>query len=320
MKMLLAAILALAVASPQVHAQSFPTKPVTVVVPFNAGGGVDAIARALAKNLTTRWGKTVLVENVSGADGLLGAQRVARAAPDGHTVLLTPAGLLLFKHQRLEPAFDAMAVMQPVSLVARAPAALSASVKSTITSVADIQRVCAPAQANCGWGSAEPLGWLAGSGLFGPMKLNSLVNVPYRGTGPLVNDVIGGHVALGFTSTLQVEQHHRAGAMKVLAVGGSKRFAKLPDVPTFAEAGVKELPFQDVWFGLFAPKGLPEAVSRAWAEALATLEKDAAMEVVLEAIGAEAVMSKPAEFAARIALDEGMITRQLAVTPLPQQR
>lgn len=320
MKMLLAATLALSVISPQVHADSFPTKPVTLIVPFNAGGGVDAIARSLAKSLSTHWGKGVVVENVSGADGLLGSQRVARAAPDGHTVLLTPPGLLLFKHQRLEPAFDAMTMLQPVSLVARAPLALSSSAKSGIASVAEIQRVCAQPKASCGWGSGESLGWLLGHSLFGPLKLSSLVNVPYRGTGPLVNDLAGSHLALGFTTTLQVEQHHRSGAIKVLAVGGSNRYAKLPEVPTFAEAGVKELPFQMIWFGLVAPKGLPEAVSRAWAETLATVAKDPSLGAVLEAAGAEAVMSRPTDFAAQIARDEAFLAKQLAVTPLPQQR
>jgi tripartite-type tricarboxylate transporter receptor subunit TctC len=319
MKMLLAATLALAVISPQVHAE-FPTKPVTLVVPFNAGGGVDAIARALARNLATHWGKTVVVENVSGADGLLGTQRVARAAPDGHTVLVTPPGMLLFKHQRLEPAFDAMAVLQPISLVARAPLALSASAKSNIASVADIQRVCAQPKVSCGWGSGESLGWLLGHSLFGPMKLNSLVNVPYRGTGPLVNDLAGSHLELGFTSTLQVEQHHRSGAIRVLAVGGSNRFPKLPGVPTFTEAGVKELPFQVIWFGLVAPKGLPDSVLRAWADTLAAVAKDPALGAVLETVGAEAVMSRPADFVAQLAKDEAFLSRQLAVTPLPQQR
>lgn len=320
MKMLLAATLAISAIAPQAHADTFPTKPVTLVVPFNAGGGVDAIARVLARNLTTHWGKNVVVENVSGADGLLGTQRVARAAPDGHTVLLTPPGVLLFKHQRLEPAFDAMTVLQPVSLVARAPLALSASTRSGISSMADIQRVCAQPKAKCSWGSGESLGWLLGLSLFGPMKLESLVNVPYRGTGPLVNDLVGSHLELGFTTTVQVEQHHRSGAIKILAVGGSNRFAKLPEVPTFTEAGVKELPFPMIWFGLVAPKGIPEAVSRAWAETLATVAKDPSLGSVLETVGAEAVMSRPADFAAQLAKDEAFLARQLAITPLPQQR
>ncbi len=293
----------------------FPNKPVTIVVPYNAGGGTDGTARAIAKGLSQVWGQPVIVENVGGADGLIGTQKVARAAADGYTVVISVPNLLLFKHSKNSNNFSATASLAPLSLVATYPVVVIASNASGIKNVADLQAKCK--SGSCSWGSGEQFSWLAGVSVLDAMGVKA-TNVPYRGTAPVVNDVLGGHLALGVGALASPLPHHKNGALKVVAGFAKTRPASAPDVPTLVESGVTGVSITDPWYGLFAPKGVPPAVMAAWHKGLQQLHKDASVMGALGVVNADPVLSSPEEFARQVAADEKAFDALVAVHPLPQ--
>lgn len=297
-------------------AQTFPTKPVTLIVPYNAGGGTDAAARAIAKGLTQYWNKPVVVENISGADGLIGSRRVASAPADGHTVLLSVPNILLFKHSGPQPRFDAGELLKPISQIGEAPVALIASSKSGARTLAELVKRCQAPSSRCSWGSGEQFSLLVGQNLQDKLGIVGATNVPYRGTGPVVNDVLGGHLTFAFTSVVAPAPHHATGNLRILAIGSPKRSPKLPDVPTYAEAGIGNTPFAQSWFGLFAPKATPPEVVSAWVEALKAVRADRAVVEAIEGAGSAPVFSTPEVFAATLAEDERQLEGLLQRFPL----
>lgn len=298
-------------------AQTFPSRPVTIVVPYNAGGGTDGTARALAKGLSQVWGQSVIVENVGGADGLIGTQKVARAQPDGYTVVISVPNLLLFKHSKNNNGFNATASLTPVSLVARYPVVLIASNASGIRTATDVQSKCRAPDAKCAWGSGEQFSWLAGQSLLGALGVTA-TNVPYRGTAPVVNDVLGGHLTLGVGALASPLPHHKSGALKVVAGLGKSRSESAPDVPTLEEAGVRGVTVGEPWYGLFAPHGMSPALQVAWQKALQQVQKDVSVMAAMAVVNAVPVFSSPAEFAVQVANDEKAFDALVAKYPLPQ--
>ena len=239
---------------------AYPERQVTLLVGYAPGGATDIIARTLATNLSSKWGQAVVVENKSGASGMLAAEQVVRAKPDGYTLLLgyTPEvslNKLVFKKMRYDPIAD----LTPIVLAAEAPLVLVAGPK---LSVATMQELLA--QKN----SRQPLTYGSpGTGgqqhLAGEMLARStglaLTHVPYKGTALAVNDLLGGHIDLFFGTAPPLLPHIRAGKLRPIAVAGNAREKLLPDVPTVVELGIPRLQLTN-WFGLFAPKGVPEAV------------------------------------------------------------
>ena len=239
---------------------AYPERQVTLLVGYAPGGATDIIARTLATNLSSKWGQTVVVENKPGASGMLAAEQVVRAKPDGYTLLLgyTPEvslNKLVFKKMRYDPIAD----LTPILLTAEAPLVLVAGPK---LSVATMQELLA--QKN----SRQPLTYGSpGTGgqqhLAGEMLARStglaLTHVPYKGTALAVNDLLGGHIDLFFGTAPPLLPHIRAGKLRPIAVAGNTREKLLPDVPTVVELGIPRLQLTN-WFGLFAPKGLSEAV------------------------------------------------------------
>ena len=243
-----------------VLAQSYPNRPIRLVVPFPAGGGVDTMARIVGTKLSERIGQPVLVEHRPGAGGTLGADAVAKAAPDGHTVLITVNGLSISAALYKTLPFDPLKAFEPIIQVAANPFVLVGSPKMQ---AATIQEVIALAKAKPGtmnYGS---------SGLGAPLHLLTeqfkhsagldIAHIPYRGDAPMFTALLAGDVQIGFmpagTGVPQVKQ----GQVKGLAVTGQKRSPALPEVPTFLEAGVKGLE-ADSWYGLFAPAGTPRDI------------------------------------------------------------
>jgi len=241
-------------------AQSYPNRPIRHVVPFPAGGGVDTMARIVGTKLSERIGQPVLVEHRPGAGGTLGADAVAKAAPDGHTVLITVNGLSISAALYKTLPFDPLKAFEPIIQVAANPFVLVGSPKMQ---AATIQEVIALAKAKPGtmnYGS---------SGLGAPLHLLTeqfkhsagldIAHIPYRGDAPMFTALLAGDVQIGFmpagTGVPQVKQ----GQVKGLAVTGQKRSPALPEVPTFLEAGVKGLE-ADSWYGLFAPAGTPRDI------------------------------------------------------------
>jgi len=294
-----------ALASAPAFAQSFPSRPVNLVVPFPPGGGTDTGARILAEQLSKRWGQPVVVENKGGAAGQIGADSVAKAKPDGYTLLLGNIGT-----QAINPSlyaklpYDADKAFAPVSLVAELPLAmmvnpaLPAKTASEFITLAKSK----PGQlsySSSGAGSAPHLA----AEIFKDQTGTFVLHVPYRGGGPAIADLLAGHVQLSFMTVLEASGHIKGGKLRALAVTGDKRVQALPDVPTLAESVVPG--FNAIsWIGLLAPAGTPpDVVDKIAADVRAVLADDA-VKARITALGGVPRATTPQEFGKLIADDK----------------
>ena len=294
-------IAALLLASDAALAQAAwkPARPVTLVVPYAAGGGTDATARAVAKQLTVLWGQPVVVENMPGADGLIGTRRVMDAAPDGLTLLLQVPSIVVTRYMPGLKGIDPLAKLDPVTAVSQSPAAIVVSAKLPVKTFGEFVQYCKTAQQPCSLATGESLARIFGKQLAAEAGLPNLIIVNYRGTGAMVTDMIANNVNMAFTGITAALPHYKAGTLKILAIQGDTRAAALPEVPTTAEAGYPQ--FRSVtWFGLFAPKGTPPAVTQGIVAALREAVKDPNVQVTIAAAGAEPVVNSPADFAAQV--------------------
>jgi len=262
------------------HAQAWPQKQVTFIVPFAAGGGTDAFARPLAAQLDTQLGKRVIIENRAGAGGTVGASAAAKAAPDGYTFFMGAA------HHAIAPSlypnldYDIEKDFVPVALIARPPQVIV--VNPDKVAAKTLGEFIAYAKANpdklsYGSAGAGTTHHLAGE-LFKILTQTKIQHVPYRGAGPAMQDLIAGHVPVVFDGLGSSAAPIRAGQLRALAIAAPKRVAAFPDLPTAAEAG---LPNYEVatWYGLFAPKGTPpDVVERMAKELKAALQVPAIKE------------------------------------------
>jgi len=295
----LTALLFLSLAIP-VYAQQYPTRPVRMVVGFAPGGGTDIIARLVSQKLTERWGQPVVVENRLGASGNIGAEMVARAAPDGYT-LLTAFSSHASNAALSRLSFDITKDFSSITQIASGPAVIIANPGVPGRSLAG---VLAHAKANPGavkFGSSgigTPV-HLAGE-LMQQMTGASMVHVPYKGIAPAMTAILAGDIEISFATPLSALGHLKSGKLIGLAVAAPTRFPSLPDVPTAAEAG---LPGYDVdfWYGLLGPAGMPAAlvdrIQRDVAAVLTTPE----MKASLLAQGCVAVAGPPQALTALIA-------------------
>ncbi|CAP41170.1 Bug family tripartite tricarboxylate transporter substrate binding protein [Bordetella petrii] len=253
-----AAVLA---SAPATAASTFPERPVTLVVPFPPGGPTDAMARRLADGLKDQLGQTVVVENRSGAGGNIGAEYVANAKPDGYTILFGTSGPLainvsLYKNQQYDPQKS----FAPVIRIGHLPNILT--VHPSVP-VHNVQELIAYAKKNpdklsyasSGNGASSHLAGI----LFNKMAGTQILHVPYKGTGPALNDLLGGQVSMSFTDILTALPHVQAGNLRAIGLASAERSDALPDLPTIAEQG---LPGYDVsvFFGIVAPRGTPADV------------------------------------------------------------
>ena len=257
----LAALVALAMPSASYAQASFPSRSVKMIVPYPPGGGTDLLARVLAHQLGRKWGQAVIVENVGGAGGNVGAEEVARAAPDGYTLLFASPGPLatnafMYKTMPYDPA-----KWVPIAVVATSPYVLVVSPHFDAASVA---QVIADAKAKPGQLTSATPG-VGSLGQFATIEFEmladiKLLQVPYKGLSPAVADVLGGNVNMMFDMLATSLPLHRAGKEKIVAVGSTERVRDLPDVPTLAEAGVAG--YRAVtFFGIVAPPGTPDALA-----------------------------------------------------------
>ena len=257
----LLASIALLVAAAGAIAQSYPARPVTFIVPFSPGGGTDISARTVANKLTAKWGQSVIVENRAGAGGILGADAVAKARPDGYTLLIANVGT-----QSINPSlypklpYNADTAFAPISLICELPFVLMASPSFAPNSVKELVALAKakPEQvtyASSGLGGSPHLT----AELFQLVTGTRLTHVPYKGGGPAMTDLMAGHVNLLFASVLEGSGHIKAGKLKGLAVTHRKRSPALPNVPTIAEAGAPGAE-SGSWIALLAPAGTPAAI------------------------------------------------------------
>ena len=278
-------------------AQSFPTKPVKIVVPSAPGGGTDIIARMVAQNFTKAFGQSFYVENKAGAGNLIGIEYVAKSAADGYTLLFVPSTLvlnpILYKTVNYDPIKD----FSPISMVATTPNILVVNPGVKTSNLKDFIKLAkdAPGKLNyssAGVGTSPHMSME----LFNHMSNIQTRHIPYKGTTPAVNDLLGGQVDAMFSNALTVMPLIQAGRLRPLAVSGSKRLNLLPDVPTVMEAGVPGY-VSVQWYGLVAPAGTPDAIVKLLhAQMVKALETKEISEK-LGSEGAEPVGSSPLEFA-----------------------
>lgn len=255
--------------APSVAADEFPTAGMTIVVPFPAGGTADTLPRIVAEILREKWKQPVTIENRSGAGGNIGAEYVAHAMPDGYTLLAAPPGPLVINQSLYKTLkYDANKFV-PITIFGAVPNVLAVGPHMKVGSVRALidDAKANPSKityASQGLGSTSHLT----ASLFEIKAGVKLVHVPYKGSAPALNDLMGGHVDLMFDNLGSSLALHRAGKLKILAVAAASRAAMLPDIPTVAEAGLPD--FQSVtWFGMVAPPNVPDAVAQKISHAVA---------------------------------------------------
>jgi tripartite-type tricarboxylate transporter receptor subunit TctC len=296
-----AVFLGLLIFATQAFPQTWPTRPVRVIVPLSPGGFADVPARMLAPKLSAAFGRQFVVENRPGAGGSIGANEVAKAAPDGYTLLLTATPHVISAHLYRSLPYDSLKDFAPVSLIGSGPYALVINPQKL--PVATVAELIAAAKsrpgeidfASSGNGSAQHL---VGA-LFNAMAGVQLNHVPYKGSGPAMQDLVGGQVAVSFAGIPNVLSPLRGGKLRVLAVTGARRWPELPEVPTLAEAGVAGYE-ATLWLGLVGPAALPaDIVRRLHAETAKALQ-DAELQRQFRSAGVEAATMGPREFDAYI--------------------
>lgn len=285
-------------------AQAFPSRPVTLVVPFPPGGGTDTGGRVIAEQLSRRWGQPVLVDNRGGAAGQIGADMVAKAKPDGYTLLLGNIGT-----QAINPSlypklpYDAATAFAPVSLVAELPLAMMVNPSVPAKTPGEFIALAKsrPGQLTYSSSGAGGAPHLAAE-MFKDQTGTFVLHVPYRGGGPAIADLLAGHVQLSFMTVLEASGNIKAGKLRALAVTGDKRVPALPDVPTLSESVLPG--FNAIsWIGLLAPAGTPkEVVDKIAADVRAVLA-DEAVQARFAALGGVPRATTPQAFGKLISDD-----------------
>ncbi len=281
--------------------KAYPTKPITIIVPFPAGGTTDILARILGQYMSTALGQPVVIDNRAGAGGNIGGQAAARAPADGYTLFMGTVGThainaSLYKKMPFEPVKD----FAPLTRVAMVPNLLVANPSQPYKTV---QELIAYAKANPGKVTCGSSG--NGSSihlsceLFKTMAKVDITHVPYKGSAPAVNDLLGGQIAIMFDNLPSALQHAKAGKLRPIAVTSAKRSPELPNVPTIAESGVPGYEATS-WFGMFAPAGTPPAILAQLNGVIVKALNDPDVKKKILEQGAEPHPEKPAEFASFI--------------------
>ena len=290
---------------PGALAQEYPTRTITLVVPYPPGGGVDAMARIMADKLSAALGQQVIVDNRAGGSGLVGTRTVARGTPDGYTLFLGHTGSLSINPSLYaNPGFDPRKDFAPIGLIAAMPVALIAHPAFPATSVGDVIALARKDPGKLNLGSSAPgTGSYLCSELFKAMAGVDMAIIPYKGTAALMNDLLGGHVPVAFGVLPPALGNIQAGRLRALAVTSSARFSLLPNVPTVAESGLPG--FEAVLhYGLLAPAGTPRPI-------IERLNKEVRAAVGLEDVkkrihseGGDPLTSTPDEYAADLDREE----------------
>ncbi len=271
------------------QAQEYPTKTITMVVPFAAGGPTDTVARLIAQSMSAKLKQTIIVENVGGAGGTIGAARVAKAAPDGYTLFLHHIGQSTAPALYRKLTYNPIDSFEPIGLVTDVPMTLVArknfpakDFKELLAYVkANKSKVT---YANAGLGSASHLCGM----LFMTAIGTDLTTVPYKGTGPAMNDLLGGQVDIMCDQTTNTTSQIKGGKIKAYGVTTKARLASMPDVPTLNEAGLPGFEVV-VWHGLYAPRGTPKVIVDRLAGALQVALKDPTVKLRFAELGTEPV-------------------------------
>jgi tripartite-type tricarboxylate transporter receptor subunit TctC len=285
---------------------AWPSKPITLVVTYPPGGGADAMARLIAPKLGEALGQSVVVENRPGASGQIAAQYVAKAQPDGYTIMLDASSFAVNPSLYPKLPYDSLKAFKPIGLIAAFPNVLLVNAQFLPKTVAELVGAAkasknAVAYASSGNGSAQHL---AGA-MFESATGVDMLHVPYKGGGPALNDVIGGQVPVFFGNLASTLQHVQSGRLRALAVTADKRSAILPNTPTLNEAGVKGAEVYE-WNAIFAPTGTPEAVVLKLSDALQKVLDNAEVKQRIASLGGD--IKKGSPDSAKVFLEQQMST------------
>jgi len=292
--------------APQAAADDYPTKPITLIVPFPAGGGVDVIGRIVADKLAAELGQPVVIDNRGGAAGVIGTRVAARAAPDGYTLVMATSGSIAINpNLYANPGYQTLKDLSPVGLISSTPIVLmahpSAPEQSLGAVIASAKRE--PGKLNIGTPPPGTSAYLGGE-LFKSLAGVDITIVTYRGTGPLTTDLLGGHVKLGLNVLAPAMSMLKSGSLKALAVLASRRSSHLPDTPTSAEAGLPGFE-SGLNYGLLAPAGTPEAIIKRLNLALRAGIDTPDVRARIAADGGDPLPSTPEEYRADIEREDG---------------
>jgi len=285
----------------------YPTKPVHLVVPYPAGGAVDAFARVLSQHLSEVWGQQVIVDNRPGASTVIGADQVAKSTPDGYTLLLTAdLTLVIVPHLYEKIPYDSLKDFVPIIALVSATQALVANPSLPVKTVKDLVKLAKERPGELTYGSF-------GVGSTGHLNMEMLQamtgarfnHIPYNGAGPAMNDVIGGHISFMFAALSIVKGNVQAGKLRMIGVGSDHRGSEFPDVPTISESGVPGFEAKS-WFGLVAPAGTsPDIVRKINQDVTKVISDRAFAEKYLAAQGLEPIIGTPEQFSSFIRAETG---------------
>ena len=269
------------------QAQSYPTQPVTVIVPFPAGGTTDVVARLVTSRISTMWGQSIVIENQGGASGMIGTKKGATAKPDGYTLTLGnnqthATNSALFSKSTIDLTKD----VTPIAMLTRTKQALVVPKSSPFNSLSDLITAGKKKPLNYASSSVGSSAHLVSESL---SKRNGMTttNIAYRGAAPAIVDLLGGHVDFMIATYGSSATYISGGDLRALAISGEERAPELPNVPTFNELGMHHLSL-DSWVGLFAPAGTPQEIVQKWSSALDQVMKEPAIKEKLTATGFEA--------------------------------
>lgn len=299
----LLASLALLGLGPNAQAQNWPSKQISLIVPFPSGGTTDVLARAVGQELSAALGQPVVVESKPGAGSTLGADYVAKAKPDGHILLMGAVHHTIASSVYKKLPYDFQKDLAPISVVAMVPNVLVINPATPAKNVAELVALAKaqPGKYSFGSNGNGTAQHLIGA-QFESMGAVELLHVPYKGSGPLTTDLLGGQVQMSFDTITPVLPHIKAGKLRALAVTTGKRSPSLPDVPTLDEAGLKGFDI-GTWFGLLAPAGTPAPVIERISSEVTRIVARPDFRKKLEDIGANPVGNSPSQMARQIKED-----------------
>jgi tripartite-type tricarboxylate transporter receptor subunit TctC len=282
------------------YSQEWPSRPIRLILPFPPGGGTDILGRLIAERLSVSLGQPVVTENRGGAGGNVGAEAAARSAPDGYTIVLVAPSLAISPTLYSKINYDPVKDFAPVSLVATVP---NVMITQPSIPAENLQEFIAfaktkPGALNFGSGGAGTSNHLAGE-LFNIVAGTKLVHIPYKGVNLAMQDVLSGNVHLVFIGIPAATPHIKAGKLRALALVAPQRLSALPDVPTVAEAGLKDFEVT-TWYGVLAPAGTPRPIVMRLNSELVNIMHSPELKEKLAASGTEPLTSTPEEFAAYI--------------------
>jgi tripartite-type tricarboxylate transporter receptor subunit TctC len=299
-----AVLMGLAGAS-QAQAQDFPNRPITLVIPFAPGGSTSIVGRVIADKMSQLLGQGIVVDNRPGAGGTVGTKAVAKSEPDGYTILLGYTGTLAIGPSLYRNAgYDPRKSFAPIGLIGNAPSVLAVHPSFPANSVAELIAYARanPGKVNFGSAGVGSVNHITGE-YFARSAGITLVHIPYKGTGPALTDLLGGHIPMALAPIPAVHANVAAGLLRALAVTGKTRSGLLPDVPTISEAGLTGFE-ASLYYGLVAPAGTPQAIIERLSKALqaALVSDEVKKQLALD--GTEITFGTPEEYAAFIDRDE----------------